>query len=316
MNMATPRKITVLGSGIMGPGIAAVFARSGADVTIYDVVQDALDRAAEGTKMAAGVLDALGAPRGDRQGELAFTTDIAEALAGAEYVLEAVPEREDLKKQVIAQVEELVGSEVIIASNTSGIPITKLAEGMAHPERFVGMHWSNPPHVIPMIEVVPGEQTSDAVRDAVVALANSFGYEAVLEGEVPGFVENRILYAIMRESLALVDEGIISKEDMDICVRWGIGFKLAVVGPMRLLDMAGLDTYNNVASYLNRDLSKTDGVPKMITDNIEAGTFGFKSGKGLFEYGEGDVAAKRQQIVSQLIQVRRAMPQPLSDDQV
>lgn len=314
--MATPRKITVLGSGIMGPGIAAVFARSGADVTIYDVVQDALDRAAEGTKMAAGVLDALGAPRGDRQGELAFTTDIAEALAGAEYVLEAVPEREDLKKQVIAQVEELVGSEVIIASNTSGIPITKLAEGMAHPERFVGMHWSNPPHVIPMIEVVPGEQTSDAVRDAVVALANSFGYEAVLEGEVPGFVENRILYAIMRESLALVDEGIISKEDMDICVRWGIGFKLAVVGPMRLLDMAGLDTYNNVASYLNRDLSKTDGVPKMITDNIEAGTFGFKSGKGLFEYGEGDVAAKRQQIVSQLIQVRRAMPQPLSDDQV
>ncbi|MGD9606190.1 MAG: 3-hydroxyacyl-CoA dehydrogenase NAD-binding domain-containing protein [Leucobacter sp.] len=314
--MATPRKITVLGSGIMGPGIAAVFARSGADVTIYDVVQDALDRAAEGTKMAAGVLDALGAPRGDRQGELAFTTDIAEALAGAEYVLEAVPEREDLKKQVIAQVEELVGSEVIIASNTSGIPITKLAEGMAHPERFVGMHWSNPPHVIPMIEVVPGEQTSDAVRDAVVALANSFGYEAVLEGEVPGFVENRILYAIMRESLALVDEGVISKEDMDICVRWGIGFKLAVVGPMRLLDMAGLDTYNNVASYLNRDLSKTDGVPKMITDNIEAGTFGFKSGKGLFEYGEGDVAAKRQQIVSQLIQVRRAMPQPLSDDQV
>ncbi|WP_223165182.1 3-hydroxyacyl-CoA dehydrogenase family protein [Leucobacter denitrificans] len=120
----------------------------------------------------------------------------------------------------------------------------------------------------------------------------------------------------MRESLALVDEGIISKEDMDICVRWGIGFKLAVVGPMRLLDMAGLDTYNNVASYLNRDLSKTDGVPQVITDNIEAQTFGFKSGKGLFEYGEGDVAAKRAQIVSQLIQVRNAMPKPLSSDQV
>lgn len=314
--MATPRKITVLGSGIMGPGIAAVFARSGADVTIYDVVQDALDRAAEGTRMATGVLDALEAPRGDRQGEIAFTIDIVEALEGTEYVLEAVPEREDLKKQVIAQVEKLVGAEVIIASNTSGIPITVLAEGMLHPERFVGMHWSNPPHVIPMIEVVPGKQTSDAVRDAVVALANSFGYEAVLEGEVPGFVENRILYAIMREALALVDEGVISKEDMDICVRWGIGFKLAVVGPMRLLDMAGLDTYNNVASYLNPDLSKTDGVPQMISDNIEAGTFGFKSGKGLFEYGDGDVTAKRQQIVSQLIQVRRAMPQPLSDDQV
>lgn len=314
--MSTPRRITVVGSGIMGPGIAAVFARSGADVTVYDVVQDALDRAAEGVKLAQGVLDALDAPRGDRQGELTFTTDIGAALAGTEYVLEAVPEREDLKKQVLAQIEGIVGPEVVIASNTSGIPITKLGEALEHPERFVGMHWSNPPHVIPMIEVVPGERTSDATRDAVVALANSFGYEAVLEGEVPGFVENRILYAIMREALALVDEGVISKEDMDICVRWGIGFKLAVVGPMRLLDMAGLDTYNNVAGYLNRDLSKTDGVPQMISDNVEAGAFGFKSGKGLFEYGEGDVAAKRQQIVSQLIQVRRAMPQPLSSDQV
>lgn len=314
--MATPRKITVIGSGIMGPGIAAVFARSGSDVTVYDVVEDALARAADGVKVAESVLDKLGAPRGDRQGELSFTTDMEAALADTEYVLEAVPEREDLKKQVLAQVERLVGADVVIASNTSGIPITKLAEDMQHPERLVGMHWSNPPHVIPLIEVVPGEQTSDTAREAVVALANSFGYEAVIEREVPGFVENRILYAIMRESLALVDEGVISKEDMDICVRWGIGFKLAVVGPMRLLDMAGLDTYNNVAGYLNRDLSKTDGVPRVITDNIEAGTFGFKSGKGLFEYGEGDVAAKRAQIVSQLIQVRNAMPKPLSSDQV
>lgn len=314
--MSTPQKITVVGSGIMGPGIAAVFARSGADVTVYDIVQEALDRAADGVKFAQGVLDKLGGAEGERQGELSFTTDLNEALAGTEFVLEAVPEREDLKKQVLGQIEGIVGPEVVIASNTSGIPITKLADGMAHPERIVGMHWSNPPHVIPLIEVVPGEATSEATRDAVIELANSFGYEAVIEKEVPGFVENRILYAVMREALALVDEGVISKEDMDICVRWGIGFKFAVVGPMRLLDMAGLDTYNNVASYLNRDLSKTDGVPQIITDNVEAGTFGFKSGKGLFEYGEGDVAAKRAQIVSQLIQVRGAMPQPLSDDQV
>lgn len=314
--MSAPRKVTVLGSGIMGPGIAAVFARSGFTVAVYDVVQDALDRAAEGAKMAAGVLDALEAPKAEVAGEISFTLDMSEALSDTEFVLEAVPEKEDLKKQVLAQVESIVGSGVIIASNTSGIPITLLAEGMTHPERLVGMHWSNPPHVIPMIEVVPGKKTSDSVRDSVVALANSFGYEAVLEREVPGFVENRILYAIMREALALVDEGVISQEDMDICVRWGIGFKLAVVGPMRLLDMAGLDTYNNVASYLNRDLSNTDGVPAMISDRIAAGTFGMKSGKGLFEYGEGDVAAKRKQIVTQLIQVRRAMPRPLSDDQV
>lgn len=314
--MAHLKKVTVLGSGIMGPGIAAVFARSGVDVTVYDVVEDALVRAADGVKLAAKVLDNLESPRGDRQGEISFTTDIGEALSGTEFVLEAVPEREDLKRQVLAQVEGLVGADVIIASNTSGIPITKLAEGLAHPERLVGMHWSNPPHVIPLIEVVPGQQTSEATSDRVSEVANSFGYEAVRERETPGFVENRILYAIMRESLALVDEGVISREDMDICVRWGIGFKLSVVGPMRLLDMAGLDTYNNVASYLNPDLSKADGVPAVITQNVEAQTFGFKSGKGLFEYGEGEVAAKRAQIVQQLVQVRKAMPQPLSSDQV
>src|SRR5699024_10444384 len=124
--------------------------------------------------------------------------DLAEALSGVDFVLEAVPEREDLKKQVIGQVEELVGADVIIASNTSGIPITKLAEEMQNPERLIGMHWSNPPHVIPLIEVVPGDQTSKATTDAVYEIAHSFGYEAVIEGETPGFVENRILYAIMR----------------------------------------------------------------------------------------------------------------------
>lgn len=314
--MATLTKVTVLGSGIMGPGIAAVFARSGVDVAVYDVVEDALVRAEDGVKLAATVLDNLGSPRGDRQGEISFTTDIAIALADAELVLEAVPEREDLKRQVLAQVESIVGPDVIIASNTSGIPITKLGAELQHPDRLVGMHWSNPPHVIPLIEVVPGELTSDATSDRITAIANSFGYEAVRESEVPGFVENRILYAIMRESLALVDEGVISKEDMDICVRWGIGFKLAVVGPMRLLDMAGLDTYNNVASYLNPDLSKSDGVPAVISNNVEAQSLGFKSGKGLFEYDEGEVAAKRAQIVKQLVQVRKAMPQPLSSDQV
>lgn len=316
MNMSVPRNITVIGSGIMGPGIAAVFARSGANVTVYDVVAEALDRAAEMVKAASSVLDSLDSAKAELQGKISFTTNINEALKGTDFVLEAVPEREDLKKQVIAQIENIVSAEVIIASNTSGIPITTLAEPMQNPERFVGMHWSNPPHVIPLIEVVPGVKTNEETRDKVVNLAHSFGYEAVVEGEVPGFVENRILYAIMRESLALVDEGVISKEDMDICVRWGIGFKLAVVGPMRLLDMAGLDTYNNVASYLNKDLSKSDGVPQVISQNIDAENFGFKSGKGLFEYGDGEVAAKRAQIVQQLVQVRKAMPQPLSSDQV
>ncbi|MGO1434543.1 MAG: 3-hydroxyacyl-CoA dehydrogenase NAD-binding domain-containing protein, partial [Canibacter sp.] len=229
---------------------------------------------------------------------------------------EAVPEKESLKAQVLDEIEGHVGDDVIISSNTSGIPISTLAKYLRVPQRFVGMHWSNPPHVIPLIEVVPGEQTSETVSERVVEIATSFGYEAVREKECPGFVENRILYAIMRESLALVEEGIISESDLDVCVRWGIGFKLAVVGPMRLLDMAGLDTYRSVASYLNPSLSSETTVPRKIEDRVDQGDLGFKTGQGLFEYGPGEVAEKRAQIIKQLVTVRNSMPRPLSDDQV
>ena len=133
------------------------------------------------------------------------------------------------------------------------------------------MHWSNPPHLIPMIEVVPGEQTADATTARIVKIIESFGYEAVTEKEVPGFVENRILYAILRECLSLVERGIVSEADMDTCVKWGIGYKLAVIGPMRLLDLAGLDIYSSVASYLNPDLSAAKEVPDMVKEKLGTG---------------------------------------------
>jgi 3-hydroxybutyryl-CoA dehydrogenase/5-formyl-3-hydroxy-2-methylpyridine 4-carboxylate dehydrogenase len=164
-----------------------------------------------------------------------------------------------------------------------------------------------------MIEVVPGEKTDGAISDRLIQIVHSFGYEAVVEKEKAGFVENRVLYAILRECLALVDEGIISQRDLDVCVKWGIGYKLAVVGPMRLLDMAGLDIYTSVASYLNPDLSNTEGVPSFISDLVEKGKLGMKSGDGIFEYGEGDVGKTRGEIVKQFIAVRKAMPKPLSD---
>ena len=133
------------------------------------------------------------------------------------------------------------------------------------------MHWSNPPHLIPMIEVIPGEQTSQETVDATSELVRRIGYHPVVEREVPGFVENRILYAILRECLDLVDRGIIDPEGLDLNVRWGIGYKLAVIGPMELLDMAGLDIYHAVGSYLNQDLSTSGDVSSTIRDLIDNG---------------------------------------------
>jgi 3-hydroxyacyl-CoA dehydrogenase len=310
--MSLPAITTVVGSGTMGPGIAAIFARAGSQVRVFDISEAALENAKNAVTLCESVLDQIGG-EASGSGSISFHTDLAAALDGTNFVVEAVPEKIDLKKSVLADVEKHVGADVIIASNTSGIPITAIAEGLTNPGRFIGMHWSNPPHVIPMIEVVPGEKTDGAISDRLIQIVHSFGYEAVVEKEKAGFVENRVLYAILRECLALVDEGIISQRDLDVCVKWGIGYKLAVVGPMRLLDMAGLDIYTSVASYLNPDLSNTEGVPSFISDLVEKGKLGMKSGDGIFEYGEGDVGKTRGEIVKQFIAVRKAMPKPLSD---
>jgi 3-hydroxyacyl-CoA dehydrogenase len=300
-----PAVVTVVGSGIMGPGIGAVLAAAGAHVRIYDISDEAIEAARGNYARALGVVEQLSGPSG--AAEVQFTTDIAEALAGTELVIEAVPERIEIKRDVLAQIEAAVSDDTIVASNTSGIPISEMAASMRVPGRFIGMHWSNPPQLIPMIEVIPGEATDQAVTDRMVAIVRAFGYQPVLEREIAGFVENRVLYAIMRECIALVDAGIISQEDLDTCVRWGIGYKLAVVGPMRLLDMAGLDTYRNVSSYLNSQLDATDGVPEMIERLTGEGKLGMKSGDGLYQYGEGDVAATRGRITDGLLEVRKVL---------
>jgi 3-hydroxyacyl-CoA dehydrogenase len=304
--VADVSRAAVIGTGTMGPGMGAVLARAGIDTALYDVSAEALDRAKAGAELAAGVLDRLEAPKADGGG-LRFETELPAALESADFVLEAVPEKLELKHEVFPQFEEHAGPEAILASNTSGIPITKIASVCAHPERVVGMHWSNPPHLIPMIEVIPGEQTSDAAVEATSELVRRFGYHPVVEREVPGFVENRILYAILRECLDLVDRGIIDPEGLDLNVRWGIGYKLAVIGPMELLDMAGLDIYNAVGSYLNADLSVSGEVSSTIRDLIEQGRLGMKTGGGIYDYTPEQINELRAKRAGKLVAVRKAL---------
>ena len=304
--MAEVRRAAVVGTGTMGPGIGAVLARAGIATALYDVSAAALEQAQAGVELAGGVLDRLEAPKTDG-GSVRFDTDLAAALDGADVVLEAVPEKLELKQEVFPEFEQHVAEDAILASNTSGIPITKIAAVCAHPERVVGMHWSNPPHLIPMIEVIPGEQTDQRVVDDACELIRTFGYHPVVEKEVPGFVENRILYAILRECLDLVDRGIISPEGMDLNVRWGIGYKLAVIGPMELLDMAGLDIYNAVGSYLNQDLSTSGEVSSMIRDRIAEGKLGMKTGSGIYDYTPEQILELRAQRAAKLVAVRKAL---------
>jgi 3-hydroxyacyl-CoA dehydrogenase len=305
--MSELNRATILGTGTMGPGMGAVLTRAGLDVTLHDISEDALTRAQGMVDVARGVLDRLEVPV-TPGGSLRFESDPAVATDGAQILVEAIPERLELKQQVLGEIEGRLADDAIIASNTSGIPITRIAEGLAHPERVIGWHWSNPPHLIPMNEVINGERTAPEVTAAVQELTRRIGYHPVtLKKEVPGFVENRVLYAIMRECLALVDDGVIDVEGLDLCVKWGIGYKLAVVPPIQLLDMAGLDIYTAVASFLNADLSDEKGISKTATDLRDAGTLGIKSGRGFFEYTPERIAELQQQRGAALVAVRKAL---------
>lgn len=305
--MSRFQRVAVMGTGTMGPGMGAVLARAGMHVTMYDTSAEALERAKAGYDLAWGILDRLETPT-VAGGTVSYVSSVADALTGAEFVIEAIPENLELKKKVYAEYEQHVGPEVILASNTSGIPATKIAADLKHPERVVVMHWSNPPHLIPMIEVVPGEKTNQATVDGTMAVIADVGYyPCLLKKEVPGFVENRVLYAIMRECLAMVDEGVVGLEELDLNVKWGIGYKLAVIPPMQLLDMAGMDIYNAVASYLNRDLSNEAGVSTTITDLVAKGRLGMKTKGGLFDYTDEQVGQLRAQRGASLVKVRKAL---------
>jgi 3-hydroxybutyryl-CoA dehydrogenase/5-formyl-3-hydroxy-2-methylpyridine 4-carboxylate dehydrogenase len=305
--MSRFKNAAIMGTGSMGPGMGAVLARAGMSVRMYDTSEAAIEAAKGMYGMAWGVLEKLETPD-QGGGSVSYASDVGEALDGAEIVFEAVPEKLELKKQVFAEYEQHVAAETILASNTSGIPITKIAADLQHPERVIGTHWSNPPHLIPMIEVIPGEKTSQATIDAAVEVIGDVGYvPSRIKKEVPGFVENRILYAIMRECLALVDAGVVDLDELDVNVKWGIGYKLAVIPPMQLLDMAGLDIYSAVASYLNQDLSNETGLSSTIQKLVDEGRLGMKTKGGIFDYDDDKIAELRAQRFGGLVKVRKAL---------
>jgi 5-formyl-3-hydroxy-2-methylpyridine 4-carboxylate dehydrogenase len=302
------RQAALIGLGTMGPGIAATLARGGIPVRVYDVQPAAMERARGAIDLASGVLDRLGIPvPAEGAAEIGFAQDLGSAVQGATLVIENVPEKIEVKAELYRALDPLIGPDAIVASDTSGIPISKLQGFMSHPERYVGMHWSNPPHIIPMIEVNAGEKTAPATVEAIVALIRALKLlPVVVKKDVPGFVENRVLYALLREVVDLVEEGVIDPEDIDTCVSWGIGYKLGIVGPMALLDMAGLDIYESVASFLNQELSTRKDVAPFVRERTAGGRLGLKSGGGVYEYTPERIRQLQAERAAKFVAVRLA----------
>jgi len=302
------KRAAIIGLGTMGPGMAATLARAGIDVRCYDVSDAAAERVPQEVATASGVLDRINGGPAQAPGAVTVHGSLPEAVQDAELVIEAVPESANLKAAVFAELEAHAPAGAILATNTSGIPITTIQRPLRDPARVAGLHWSNPPHVIPVVEVIAGEQTSAETVESLRSLVAGLGLIPVrVLRDVPGFVENRVLYAIMRECLSLVDSGVVSAEDLDTCVQWGIGYKLSVIPPLQLLDVAGLDIYNAVASYLNRDLDGRPDVSETITERVKSGNLGMKTGSGLFTYTPEQAAELRASRARKLVAVRQAI---------
>jgi 3-hydroxybutyryl-CoA dehydrogenase/5-formyl-3-hydroxy-2-methylpyridine 4-carboxylate dehydrogenase len=297
----------VVGLGTMGPGIAATLARAGLKVSAFDADPAKRAKAAPGFAAAATVLTALAVPdRGAH--DIAIHDTLASCVAGADLVIETVPEDLDLKIQVFREIEAQVREDAILASDTSGIPITQIQAGTRVPGRVIGMHWSNPPHIIPMIEVISGAHTAPGVASALIELIRRCGHLPItIRKDVPGFVENRVLYAVMRECIDLVEQGVIEPQDLDACVSWGIGYKLAVVGPMALLDMAGLDIYAAVSSYLNKELCNRTDTAGYIAARMAQRKLGIKTGGGVYDYTPERIAELQSARAAKLVAVRKVL---------
>jgi 3-hydroxybutyryl-CoA dehydrogenase/5-formyl-3-hydroxy-2-methylpyridine 4-carboxylate dehydrogenase len=298
----------VIGLGTMGPGIAATLARGGMEVRVHDASAAALERARAAVAVAGKVLEAIGRAPAAQPGAVTFAADLAAAVGGADLVVEVVPENPKVKAEVFAAIEAAARPDAILASNTSGIPIGTLQQAVRTPGRLIGMHWSNPPHVIPIIEVIPGAATEPAVADRLTAMIEAVGHKPVrIKKDVAGFVHNRVLYALLREAVALVEDGVIEAQALDTLVKWSVGLKLSVIGPMELLDVAGLDIYRAVSSYLNAQLDRRTDVSPAIAARVASGELGIKSGKGIYDYPPGAAETLGAARAGKLIAVRKAL---------
>jgi 3-hydroxybutyryl-CoA dehydrogenase len=283
-------RLSVLGAGVMGRNIAKVLLRGGHQVALYSRTERTL-------------LDAGGALEREAAAQITYTTSIGEAAAGAELILESVPESLPLKVLVLREAESAAPAQAVIASNTSSLPLDRLAEGLARPERFLGLHWFNPAHLIPLVEVVPTERTDVAVLQRAEALMSELGKRPlVLSRAIEGFLANRLQYALIREALQLVHDGVATPEQIDTVLTDCLGPRWAVLGPMRSTDLAGAPTAVAVARQLFPLLSNAQEPQPVLTDLIEDGRLGVSAGAGFYTYPDADgVAQTRDRLLSSVL---------------
>lgn len=288
--MTEIKHIAIAGAGTMGYSMAQAFARFGYDVKLYDLFPNALEKA----KHLIDINQASEVESGNLTEEESVTlkkhisfVENLEDLADTDFLVEAILEKLDVKHAFYRQLSRIVAPDAILCSNTSGLSITKIAEAVTYPERFAGMHWMNPPHIIPLIEIICGEQTSPETAETVRQMAVNLKKKPVVVKDALGFVLNRLQQAILRESLHIVQEGIASPEAVDDVMKYALGFRYACFGPFETVDLGGVDIHYNISKYTFPDLCNAKEPFGLLQECIDNGRLGVKNGTGFYDYSDG-----------------------------
>lgn len=291
MKLEDIKKIGIAGGGTMGSGIAQIFAQNGYEVYVTDIAEKYLENTKriillnQKTLINEGLLTEDEAQESLKQ--ISFSTD-KKVFADADMIVEAIIEKMDIKQDYWKEVEGIAKDDCIFATNTSGLSINGICQKVENKGRFIGMHWWNPPHIIPLIELVKADETTEETVQLLKELVAKIGKESVVVlKDVNGFIGNRIQFAVYREALKIVEDGVATVEDVDKAMKYGPGFRYPVLGPFETADLGGLDTFYYISSYLFNELSDEKKPTKLQQELMDNGNLGVKSGKGWYDYSDG-----------------------------
>jgi 3-hydroxybutyryl-CoA dehydrogenase len=286
--------IAVVGGGYMGGGIAQTFALAGHKVRVADRDAETAIASVQRLNGEAERFEQLGLMREGAAATIAANLEAAnsieEAVEGAGYVVEAVFENLDVKHETLRRISAVLRPDAVIGSNTSALPIESLAPAVADPTRFLGVHWFNPAPFVPGVELIPSSETAEESMVLAETLIDSLGKETARVSDTPGFVGNRLQFALFKEAVAILEEGTATVDQIDTVVRNTFGFRLSLFGPFAIGDMAGLDVYRAALGTLHQAYGERFAVPDSLNDLVESGRLGLKSGSGFHDFSEEERA--------------------------
>ncbi len=306
--MSKLENIAIIGAGLMGHGIAQIFAIHGHCVSLQDLQDDLLSGAIENIRSNLSLMAQKGIVSPDEIQpaiqRIKPTTDLKEAALQAEFVFEAVLENLELKQNIFKDLDAICAPETILATNTSVISISEIAQKSRGRDRIVGTHFWNPPYLIPLVEVIRGDKTDSDVVEKTVALLRRAGKHPVrVHRDVPGFVGNRLQHALWREAVSIVEHGIADAATVDECIKFGFGLRLPHLGPMENMDMVGTDLTLAIHDYLLKYLESSPNPSALLQEKVENKELGFKTGKGFQTWSQQEAQRSRKELVEYLLQV-------------